>query len=79
MVGMAFKISSSFPRWEQSLAWIAHERKSLLLLLPPWASTRRASTLLFITYNGETEVADVERPEVQRVLESLEGVPTRGA
>jgi len=40
---------------------------------------RCASTLLFITYNGDAEAAELERPEVQRVLETLEGAPTRGA
>lgn len=40
---------------------------------------RNASTLLFVTYNGETEVAKAERFEVQRVLQSLKGASTSGA
>jgi hypothetical protein len=40
---------------------------------------RNASTLLFVTYNGEAQVAQEERAEVQKVLASLKGVASRGA
>jgi hypothetical protein len=39
---------------------------------------RNASTLLFVTYNGSPSVAERERPEVERVLSSLQ-VESQGA